>query len=104
MAVLTRDADKMLCCLYKEYLSRINTGSSKSSSRNFTPEYAQSDAVLSKWHPDDVSAVRNELQRAGYLKVNIIGKFQLTDDAIVYMEGRFKSNILEITDFIAKFL
>lgn len=100
--ILTKDADKMLCCLYREYLNRIKTGSSKTSSRDFTSEYATTDDVLSTWHPDDVDATRNALKRAGYLKVYITGKYQLTDEAIAYMENRFKNNIKEVCEFISK--
>lgn len=101
---MTKDADKMLCCLYREYLNRIGIGNSKTSSRDFKSEYVESDEVLSKWHPDDVDTTRNELKRAGYLKVFITGNFQLTDDAITYMENRFKNNLNEVTDFISKFI
>ena len=99
---MTKDADKMLCCLYKEYLNRIKIGNSKTSSRDFTAEYIKSDEVLSTWHPDDVCATRNELKHIGYLTVNIIGNFKLTDEAITYMENRFKNNLKELTDFISK--
>lgn len=101
---LTKDADQMLCCLYKEYLNRIKVGNSKISSKDFAVEYANSDEILSKWHPDDVTATRNELKRAGYLKVFINGKYQLTNEAIIYMENRFKNNLNALTDFIAKFI
>lgn len=100
---MTKDADQMLCCLYREYLNRIKAGSSKTSARAFTAEYAESDDILSKWHPDDFCTTRNELKRAGYLDVNIIGNFRLNDAAISYMENRFKNNIKELTDFISKF-
>ena len=101
---MTKDADKMLCCLYKEYLNRINAGSSKTSARAFTGEYVTSDDILSKWHPDDADATRNELKRAGYLKVYISGNFQLTDESICYMENRFKNGLYEVVDFVTKFI
>lgn len=101
---MTKDADKMLCCLYREYLNRIKTGSSKISSRDFTSEYASSDEILSKWHSDDVSATCNELKREGYLSINIIGNYRLTDDAISYMENRFINGLYEIADFVTKFI
>lgn len=101
---MTKDADKMLCCLYKEYLNRINVGASKTSSREFTPEYIQSDDVLSKWHPDDVLITRTELKNLGYITVNIIGKFRLTDEAISYMQNRFKNGLNEVIAFITKLI
>ena len=101
---MTKDADKMLCCLYRTYLNRIKAGNSKTSSKDFKAEYIESDEVLSKWHPDDVFATRNELKRAGYLTVNIIGNFRLTDEAITYMENRFKNGLNEVIDFITRFI
>ena len=101
---MTKDADKMLCCLYREYLNRINAGSSKTSAKDFTTEYANSDDVLCKWHPDDVDAKIQELRRMGYIKVYISGKYQLTDPGITYMENRFKNNINEVADFLTKFI
>ena len=101
---MTKDADKMLCCLYREYLNRINAGSSKTSARKFTTEYIDSDKILSEWHPDDVYTVRNELKRTGYLNVNIIGNFEFSDEGITYMENRFKNNINEVADFLTKFI
>lgn len=104
MAELTKDADKMLCCLYKEYLQRIKFGSSKTSSRRFKMEYTKSDDILSQWHDDDICTTRNELKRNGLLKVQISGNFELTDNAISYMENRFKSGIAEVTKYIADFV
>lgn len=101
---LTKDADKMLCCLYKEYLQRIKLGNSKTSSRDFYADYTKTDKFLSTWHEDDIATVRNELGRKHFLKVNILGDFTLTDDAITYMENRFKNNLSELTDFISKFI
>ena len=101
---MTKDADKMLCCLYREYLNRINAGSSKTSARQFTTEYITSDDILSKWHPDDVDTVKKELSRTGYLKTYVSGKYLFTDEGIAYMENRFKNNLNEVIDFIAKLI
>lgn len=101
---MTKDADKMICCIYKCYLDRIKSGSSKTSARNFDSDYQQSDKFLSKWHVDDFATVRNELHRLSFLKVNIIGGFSLTDNGISYMENRFKNNLIELTSYIAQFI
>lgn len=101
MQELTKDADKMLCCLYKEYLQRVKLGSSKSTSRRFKMEYTKSDPVLSQWHEDDICITRNELKRNGLLNVQTSGNFELTDNAISYMENRFKNGLSEVMDFIS---
>lgn len=99
---MTKDADKMLCCLYKEYLERVKVGSSKRDARKFTSEYFSENLPFADWHPDDVSMVRSELSRNKYLKANIIGGVEFTEDGISYMENRFKNNLKELTDFISK--
>lgn len=104
MTELTRDSDKMLCCLYKEYLGRRKLGNSKRNSRRFTKEYCSNDFILSSWCRSDISDSIMELGQKKYLKVYIGGDFELTDSAIIYMENRFKNNIVELTDFISKFI
>lgn len=101
---LTKDADKMLCCLYKEYLERRKLGNSKRDSKRFSNEYTSSDPILSTWHKSDISDTILELGQKGFLKVYIGGDFDLTDMSIIYMENRFKNNISEISDFISKFI
>lgn len=99
---MTKDADKMLCCLYKEYLERVKVGSSKRDARKFTSEYFSENQPFADWHPDDVAMVRSELSRYKYLKANIIGGVEFTEIGISYMENRFKNNLKELTDFISK--
>ena len=101
MTELTKDADKMLCCLYKEYLQRIKSGSSKSSSKFFNMEYTDTDSILSQWHNDDVCTVRNELNGKGLLKTYTSGNFELTDNAVLYMENRFKAGLSEVLKYLA---
>lgn len=101
MTELTKDADKMLCCLYKEYLQRIKSGSSKSSSKFFNMEYTSTDNVLSQWHNDDVCATRSELSKKGLLKAYMSGNFELTDEAVSYMENRFKNGLSEVIKYLA---
>ncbi|MBE5966976.1 MAG: hypothetical protein E7255_08425 [Lachnospiraceae bacterium] len=104
MTELSRDADKMICCLYKEFLSRRKSGLPKQTARRFSDEYYKSDSILSKWLPDDVDDTILELGQKNYLHVYIGGEYELEDSAIVYMEKRFKNGLIEITDFITKFI
>ncbi len=101
MTELTKDADKMLCCLYKEYLQRIKSGNSKNASKLFNIEYTRTDNVLSQWHNDDVLATRNELSKKGLLKAYVSGNFELTDEAVSYMENRFKNGLIDVIKYLA---
>lgn len=101
---MTRDSEKMLCCLYKEYLQRIKAGESKTDSKFFKAEYFSNDEVLSKWHPDDTASTRNSLGKLGLLKIHISGNFEFTDSGIEFMETRFKSDIEKVANHLAELL
>ncbi len=101
---LTKDADKMICCIYKSFLQRKKDGSSKAAARRFEDSFFSSEEHLSAWEHEDISETRLELGRNGLIKNYIGGNFELTDMGIVYMESRFKNNLIAVTDFISKFL
>jgi hypothetical protein len=101
---MTKDSEKVLCYIYRDYLNKIKKGQSKTSARKFSSEFSSSCNSLTKWHPDDIDTAINELDHLGYLRTNILGEFQLTDDAVTHMENRFKNRIVEITDYISKFI
>lgn len=104
MIELTKDADKMLCIIYKMYLEKIKNGMSKTKSNSFEDDFYKEDNILSAWHRDDITTTFLELGRKGFLKIYIGGNFNLTDQAIIYMENRFKDGFLAVADFISKFI
>lgn len=99
---LTKDAEKMLAQIYKTYLERRKDGVQKSKAKDFTvleswpPEYAE------EWCSADANETMNELRRVGFIKRGLDRKFVLCDEAIVYMEGRFKRGLSDVTDFLSK--
>lgn len=105
---LTKDADKLLCILYKDYLSKEKMGLSKSNSSYFGDSDEITAKYLPEWHPEDTAEICWELHKAGYTLCSpgddIANNVTLTREAIVYMENRFKNGLNEITDFIAKFI
>lgn len=48
MPELTKDADKMICIVYKMYLEKIKSGMSKVASNAFEEDFYKSDKLLSK--------------------------------------------------------
>lgn len=101
---LTKDADKLVCIVYKEYLSKRKSGESKANAKHFNQDFYSGIKPLSDWHPDDIDETINELKRANFVKKYIDGGFVLLDDFIIYMENRFKNGFAEVTDFISKFI
>ncbi len=104
MSGLTKDADKIICCIYKEYLERRKSESSKSEAKEFEDNFYQDIKSIANWDCNDISDTLRELQNAGFLKVYITNDFSINDEAIVYMENRFKNGLAELTDFISKFI
>lgn len=101
---MTKDAEKFLCICYHDYLDRIKCGSSKTESNFFSKNYMNENSHFSSWHEDDFSSVRRELSQLGLLKTSVNGSFELTPNAIEYLENRFKSNIKELADIVSKFI
>jgi hypothetical protein len=101
MSELTKDADKVICYIYKEYLERRKSGMSKSEAKRFKMDFYQNIKVLSKWSDDDVSDTLRELHSKEFIKREISGSFSLLDSAITYMENRFKKGLSEVMDFIS---
>lgn len=104
MLELTKDADKVICCIYKEYLEKRKSGMSKSQAKEFDGNFYRNVKALSKWNDADVSDTLQELHDKKLIFKNVFGDFELLDSAVTYMENRFKKGLEEITDFISKFI
>lgn len=101
---LTKDADLLVCCVYKEYLSRRKNGMPKRQANTFHADFKNSAPKISKWLDDDYFYTIGELRRAGFVRVFLDHTFVITDHCIIYMENRFKNGLKEITDFVSKFM
>lgn len=100
---LTKDADKMICIIYHDFLSRRKDRIPKSEASRFSDDYFQTQKAFKDWLADDLEVTLLELARSGLTKIYIGGNFDLTDSGVYYMENRFKNGLLEVTDFISKF-
>ena len=101
---LTRDADKMVCVIYKAFLQERKDGRSKAEARRFEESSLNKFPAFNSWQMQDISDTIHELHSKGLVKKFITGDFELSDSGIVYMENRFKNGLLEVTDFISKFM
>ncbi len=95
--LLTKSTDKVLCKLYKEYLSRIKNNVSKSNALVF-----DTTSISQLFENKDIDFEISELKKNSLIEAWITGEVLLRSEAIVYMENRFKNGLIEITDFIAK--
>lgn len=105
---LTKDSEKLICLLYKDYLEKHKSGLSKSSSNSFGSSHDIHERLCPDWIFEDVDDTCRELSRAGLLHClwadNIAYHVTLSDSGIIYMENRFKNGLLGVVDFLSKFL
>lgn len=101
---LTKDADKLICSMYKSYLEKRKLGMSKLNARHFEPAEINSYKLCNDWSLPDIKETVAELSRAGLGTMYFNGGFMANDQFIIYMENRFKNGFLEVTDFISKFI
>lgn len=101
---LTKDADLLVCCVYKEYLNRRKSGIPKRQANTFHPDFKETTQKLSNWHHDDYLFTVSELKRAGFARLYPDGTFAITDQCVIYMENRFKNGLKEVTDFVTKLI
>ena len=102
--VLSRDAEKMICVLYRAYLERRKAKIPKAAAREFSDfEQAQLDGIAD-WLDADRTETAHELKQAGFVKRYIEGSVVLEDAAIIFMENRFKNGLAEVIGFLANFI
>lgn len=101
---LTKDADKLVCSMYKSYLQKRKKGVSKSNAVHFEPPEIFTYKLCSDWSLPDLKVTVSELQSAGLgIRYRNDG-FKANEQFIIYMENRFKNNFSELTDFLSKFI
>lgn len=101
---LTKDADAMICVLYKNYLQRRKSGVTKCDAKFLGGSTEIHTDLMPKWSFEDVDETCRELSRAGFLDClfadNITYLAYLTDDAIIYMENRFKDGFFSLLEHL----
>ena len=101
---LTKDAKYLLISIYKVYKDKRKDNLSKSESKYFGHAEELHSNYFDDWHMEDFLDTCRELSRNGYLKCvfasNTIASINLTDDAIVYNENRYKNNYRQLVQDI----
>ncbi len=101
---LTKDADKMICIIYHDFLSRRKNRIPKNEACMFSADYFKSKKSFTNWLDDDLNFTLIELAKAGFVTIYIGGNFDLTSSGIFYMENRFRNGLKELADFISNFI
>lgn len=103
---LTKDQEKLLCLLYKDYLEKRKSGKPIRESNYFGDSNDIRNKHLPDWTDDDASDICWDLCRADILYCapgdNLANEVSLTSNAISMMENRFKDGLMEVIDVISK--
>lgn len=103
---LTKDADALICVLYKKYCQDRKDGVSKVNAKLFDGSEQIFNELLPKWTYDDVDETCRELDRSGLVACfyadDVAQKVWFTDSGIVYMENRFKKGLSEVLEYLGK--
>lgn len=104
---LSKDADALICLIYKHYLQKRSEGTSKSNAK-FLGDINNIHSIAQKlnWSIADLEDTCRELSRAGVLTChfadNTIYAAYLSDEGIIYLENRFKSGVKTLLDYLSK--
>lgn len=107
MNELSKDAEKLIRILYKEYLERIKKGLSKREAKMIDgSDYIQR-ILINKWEKSDIDDICRELDRNEYIQCEYgngsVDKLILLDNTIVYMESRFRTGFKKVLETIQLF-
>lgn len=64
---LTKDSEKLICLIYKDYLEKRKSGLSKSKANEFGSSHDIHERLCPNWIFEDVDDTCRELHRAGLL-------------------------------------
>lgn len=103
---LTKDADALICVLYKEYLEKRKSGVPKRSAGFFGSSKTIHANLMQKWPFEDVDDTIRELSRADLLNClfadNIAYEVSISEIGVIYMENRFKDGLASLFSYIEK--
>lgn len=105
---LTKDSNKLLCILYKTYLQRIKDGTDKYYAKSFGSSHKINNMMIPEWSIYKIDETCRELDRSGFLECGYydghVFRSTLNDDAIIYMEQRFKNGVKEFLEYFSKII
>ena len=103
---LSKEADALICVLYREYLTRRAHGVPLSRSAYFRDDSSIQENFLPAWAEEDVTEVCRMLARKDLIsfdpgddKANGV---TLTDEGIIYMERRFSRKVEQVASHLER--
>ncbi len=102
MVNLTKDADKLICLIYKEFLKRRENGLAKRQAKDFGDPKDWPRSFSEEFSIDDISDTLSELKRTGFIRLYINDGFRLEDTGVIYMEQRFPNGVSQVLEWLGK--
>ncbi|MCY8562173.1 hypothetical protein P9D51_23100 [Bacillus sonorensis] len=103
---LTKDADALVCILYKKYCQDLKDGTPKAQAKLLGGSKEIFETLVPQWSFEDVDETCRELDRSGLVGCryndNIVSQVWFTDTGIIYMENRFKNGLNDVLDYLGK--
>ncbi|NMA65597.1 MAG: hypothetical protein GX957_05060 [Clostridiaceae bacterium] len=103
---LTKDAEYLLCLMYKAYIEKRKSKIIKEDAKYTGSAENIHKELIPEWAEKDVAETCRELNRAGFLKClyadNTVCDSHFTDKAIIYMENRFVTGLTSVLEYMAK--
>lgn len=103
---LSKDADYLICLIYKYYLELRDNGIPKSKAKILGSSEEINNNIIPEWSFDDVDDTCRELGKVNLLSIgyadDVCYHVLLNDEAIIHMENRFANKIKNLLDYIDK--
>ncbi|MEK5096694.1 hypothetical protein [Bacillus sp. FSL W8-0848] len=103
---LTKDADALICILYKKYCQDLQDGSPKAQAKLLGSSKQIYETLVPQWSFVDVDETCRELKRSRLVDClytdNVVSQVWFTDAGIIYMENRFKNGLNDVLDYLSK--
>jgi hypothetical protein len=105
---LSKDEDKLICVLYREYLKALDNGTPQEKAAAFGHSVDIQKNLLPGTDPEQVAADCIRLRDEGFVSCfqakNIAYTVQLENKGIRYMEKRFPKGIEKLEEYMVKTL
>lgn len=105
---LTNDEKYYLSVLYKEYLTRVNSGTNKNDAKYFDSVVTLNNSLFPEWSRRDISETIDELSDAGFATcehylayAGMAFEIKITSKTVAYGEQKFKRNLNFVLNGIA---
>ena len=107
-ARLTKDADKLLAMIYRNYLDKRKDGVDRDVAKRLGSSQTLKETLSLPYSLGDVDSFCMELHDLGYLHVlpadNTVYHASLTNAGIARLENRFTDGLKSVVEFLTKFI